>query len=41
MTSSNPYAAPKAKLETPDTGGVDTSSPFSPKGRFARSTYLV
>lgn len=41
MTSSNPYAAPKANLETPDAGGVDTTSPFSPKGRFARSTYLV
>lgn len=41
MTSSNPYAAPKANLETPDAGGVDTTSPFSPKGRFARSTYLI
>ena len=41
MTSSNPYAAPKANLEAPDAGGVDTTSPFSPKGRFARSTYIV
>lgn len=41
MTSTNPYAAPKANLEMPGSGEVDTTSPFSPKGRFARSTYLA
>jgi uncharacterized membrane protein YhaH (DUF805 family) len=41
MTTTNPYAAPKANLETPGAGGIDTTSPFSPKGRFARSTYIV
>lgn len=41
MAGSNPYAAPKANLATPDSGEVDTTSPFSPKGRFARSTYIA
>ncbi len=41
MAGNNPYAAPKASLAMPDGGGVDTSSPFSSKGRFARSTYLA
>lgn len=41
MAANNPYAAPKSNLAMPDSGGVDTSSPFSSKGRFARSTYLA
>lgn len=41
MAGNNPYAAPKANLATPDSGEIDTTSPFSPKGRFARSTYLA
>jgi len=42
MTSSNPYETPQASLETSSTiNAYDETSPFSPKGRFGRATYIV
>src|SRR5512138_915614 len=42
MESMNPYQSPTADVSaTPAQGGTDNSSPFSPKGRFGRLSYLA
>lgn len=42
MEASNPYQAPDANLETtPGFDQYDTTSVFSPKGRFGRLSYLA
>jgi uncharacterized membrane protein YhaH (DUF805 family) len=43
MVQNNPYQAPGAKVYdvSADGGGFDETSPFSPKGRFGRLSYLA
>lgn len=42
MESINPYQSPSADVSAqPVSGGYDTTSPFSPKGRFGRLSYLA
>jgi uncharacterized membrane protein YhaH (DUF805 family) len=42
MEPMNPYQAPAADVSAiPTQGGVDESSPFSPKGRFGRLSYIA
>ena len=37
----NPYAPPSSDPTLPDSGGIDTTSPISPKGRFGRLSYIA
>jgi uncharacterized membrane protein YhaH (DUF805 family) len=37
----NPYQTPSSDPQLPDSGEIDTSSPFSPKGRFGRLSYIA
>ena len=37
----NPYATPKSDINISHSGSVDTSKPFSPKGRFSRLSFLA
>lgn len=41
MDKTNPYASPQSEITPPTPEGVDTSSPFSPSGRFTRLSYLA
>jgi uncharacterized membrane protein YhaH (DUF805 family) len=40
MDPKNPYRSPLSDL-TPPVGGVDTTNPFDPKGRFTRLSWLA
>jgi len=40
MEHANPYQSPQSEI-TPPSEGIDTSSPFSPSGRFTRLSYLA
>lgn len=37
----NPYETPSSDPTRPETGEIDTTSPLSPKGRFARLSYIA
>ena len=37
----NPYATPSSNPSLPGSGEIDTSSPFSPGGRFGRLSYIA
>lgn len=37
----NPYATPSSDPTLPDSGQIDNSNPFSPKGRFGRLSFLA
>jgi len=39
MEPSNPYQTPNAAVTLPDSDSGDTTSPFSPAGRFSRLSY--
>lgn len=41
MDQSNPYASPRSDVTRPATTEVDTTSPFDPKGRFTRLSWLA
>lgn len=41
MDNANPYTSPQSEITPPVPEGIDTTSPFDPKGRFTRLSYLA
>jgi uncharacterized membrane protein YhaH (DUF805 family) len=41
METPNPYRSPSADISAQATGGTDQTSPFSPRGRFGRLSYIA